>query len=1471
MQTVQRNSRVARIGHHLPLSLRIFVSPLSSRQRLRGYSPAPPVPVPQAAGSQPLPIYGGGYGSSRAAGLDLNSSLESTATILGAEDDVPAGSYHHGSTHGSTQHGSGLLAASLQPQYPSMRAAQPGMQGRFATGGSYGDSAFFDASCMPQPPRCPGSSYLPQASPLFRPQQQEQPQQRPLVDLDSILDMHASGSLSVIPDELDADPSVVHPLHFPQRQAPLAQQQWPASGAANGRQYQVCNAGPQECFQEQQEGQYGGCYSLPQQQAQQLFVEEWALQQQHAAVVPAGAQQQPLQVQQQHYSSGHRATACHQLGMPYQQGHGQSSPQRSSFYVVEEGDMVSEGGENSDATMHAAPSPGASPTSPNLSSYAADADTAAAVRPSQQGMLRRSGSVSRTSTGGGNGSNSAGSGGAVASRAAQARLRSVIKQQLLPRVRPSPAAMAAAAAAAAATGGSGRPRRAAALRSLTAGSYAGTLLYDEEGDESQQAQRDDDYEVYDDMLEGEEEELGSGLSAGRLPVGGPAGLAAAAAGAVVMPAPGKKKHNPWSQEETESLIEGVRLVGIGKWAEIKKLPVPAVAGMLANRSAVDLKDKWRNLSRVARLPKSALKSRLAKGGSDTPLELVLAVKELLDSGVHRECGGKDPVLITLGPACQDVEVLARMLEAGVTCARIDLTWGTKEYHRRSLRNLSEAMRRTRRLCSVWLDTMGREMVVRRKVEYDEGGWPAHGESLKAEKGQTITVTTDPAGEATATVYPINYPSFPSLVGRYLSTGSEGGSLYLEAKEVFDGKVICEATNSATLDGLLTVMICHRPEYSGVDSSADLELPLLTQNDVECIKAFSQEFEIDYVSLSYTNSARDVYECRALLDSIAMNQTKIVAKIERKAAIINFASIAEAADGVILSRGNLGLDFDPELMALLQKRTITRCNRMGKPIIITRVVDTMVNAPRCTRAEATDVANAVLDGADGLMLGAETLRGQYPLETVNTVLRIADSAEVYFDFRQHHDLLVAEQFDEPAMLARSSSGDLFSLDNLTFGPSPTARLMPPAHFPRPGDGGSNGHASYTALAAAGTGARSGSGTDGGSDTAAGAGAPEIQQGGFGSLVLPQEVAAAAAEAAQRDKGSGQRAGIAAVRKGPNGATFASSLATTKYTSSFGNLNLLAGVAGAAAAGTLARSESAEALKRARAGMAQVLKLESIASSAVRTAEKINAGLIVVMTQTGRTASLVAKYRPPMPVLAVVVPTLRSNGLGWRLEGKYLARQCLIIRGVVPMLAAPMSEGSDDLLSEAIYLATSQKLAKPNDYVVCIQSRKGALVFKVVQVNDAGTGMRMMSQGNSLISGEDPDIVSGASPFMEHRADLGTPRGFSRGLSFRQVWEPGAGTFGAGAAATGGNGLVLTQNDAQTVLREGSTHGGVMGGLTSQIPKPPADGPDSLDASFPRPANPRPGTPAGAAAAAVGGEGSGGSVLPPLQLPRGEQRR
>ncbi|KDD75873.1 hypothetical protein H632_c460p0, partial [Helicosporidium sp. ATCC 50920] len=150
-----------------------------------------------------------------------------------------------------------------------------------------------------------------------------------------------------------------------------------------------------------------------------------------------------------------------------------------------------------------------------------------------------------------------------------------------------------------------------------------------------------------------------------------------------------------------------------------------------------------------------------------------------------------------------------------------------------------------------------------------------------------------------------------------------------------------------------------------------------------------------------------------------------------------------------------------------------------------------------------------------------------------------------------------------------------------------------------------------------------------------------------------------------------------------------------------------------------------------GLSWVNKLESVASTATRTAEKIGAGLIVVMSQTGRTVSLVSKFRPPMPILAVVVPTLRSNGLSWKLEGRNLARQCLVMRGVWPMLAAPMSEANEELLDEAVAVAHAEKLVKGGDHVVCILSQRGALVVKVVQVDETGAGIKLLADANALL--------------------------------------------------------------------------------------------------------------------------------------------
>eukprot|EP00879_Flechtneria_rotunda_P021199 GHRR01022332.1.p1 GENE.GHRR01022332.1~~GHRR01022332.1.p1 ORF type:complete len:557 (+),score=186.89 GHRR01022332.1:438-2108(+) len=522
---------------------------------------------------------------------------------------------------------------------------------------------------------------------------------------------------------------------------------------------------------------------------------------------------------------------------------------------------------------------------------------------------------------------------------------------------------------------------------------------------------------------------------------------------------------------------------------------------------------------------------------------------------------------TIGPACQAVDKQVAMLEAGMSAARFDLTWGPIEYHRRSLDNLQTAMKQTRRLCAIMLDTLGREVMIRRPFRIEADGWPNQaGQEINVKMGQTLTLTTRDI-ECTDTLLPVTYPKFAGMmeagdtlyVGRYLVSGADSASLYLEVIEVLDGcDVVCIAKNEAVLDGLLTVFHVERSSDELLNLQNDL--PLLSDYDKECIISLAADYEIDFISLSYTRSIDDILEARTFLDAVGLTNTKIFAKLESRQSLLNFKGILNEADGIIISRGNLGLDCLPEKMALIQKTLIQSCNLVGKPVLITRVVDTMAVSPRPTRAEATDVANAVLDGVDGILLGQETLRGSFPIESVQMLVSIARQAEKVFDHHYHFDHLLdtAHEVEEgypsgatpEAASPISSQGDLAELDHENGRTGRALRRIP-------------SNESYSSL----------------------------------TLAIK-----------------------AMTRFGP---------------SSYGNLQ------------TMGKSDSSSRLYH---GSPYLSKLESISSSAVRAADKVGASLIVVYTHTGRTAQLVAKYRPPMPILTLVVPRLVSDSLRWKLEGR-----------------------------------------------------------------------------------------------------------------------------------------------------------------------------------------------------------------------------
>eukprot|EP00210_Caulerpa_lentillifera_P004732 g4516.t1 len=529
-----------------------------------------------------------------------------------------------------------------------------------------------------------------------------------------------------------------------------------------------------------------------------------------------------------------------------------------------------------------------------------------------------------------------------------------------------------------------------------------------------------------------------------------------------------------------------------------------------------------------------------------------------------------------------------------------------------------------------LDTMGREISVNRSFGESEDGWMKHEDAYEVDVGDSITLTSREV-PASASIFPLNYSGLPAMchsgdfiyISRYLQTGSDS-SVNLLVKEVTQTDVVCEVQNKATLTGLLTVWHIERNPYGPIANKQN-GLPILTEKDKMMLTALTSKFEIDFISLSHTREAEDVDEARDFMKKLNHPNVRIIAKVETKYALMRFKNILNKADGIMISRANLGLDVPAEKIALIQKNMISWCNIVGKPCIVTRVVDTMIEAPRPTRAEATDCANIILDGADGFVLGAETLRGKHPVDTVSTVLHIGRVAEGQFDNAGHYDYLMQEAMESQRTQSMSR------IDSFT-------RTSSDASLSR----------------------------------------KSLASGG--SFAEFNNAVSALAASAVRDEAD-------------------DSIHSTRQTGQGGG-------------GVIS-------------GTPYLSKVESIASSAVRAAERINASLLVVYTHSGQTSQLVAKYRPKMPILTLVVPKILTDSLSWKLEGRGVARQCLIVRGLLPMLAAPRSS-TDDALQEAILAAQSRGLVSEGDRVVIVQRVHEDFSMKIVDVGDLLSPSRKVSK-------------------------------------------------------------------------------------------------------------------------------------------------
>jgi pyruvate kinase len=334
---------------------------------------------------------------------------------------------------------------------------------------------------------------------------------------------------------------------------------------------------------------------------------------------------------------------------------------------------------------------------------------------------------------------------------------------------------------------------------------------------------------------------------------------------------------------------------------------------------------------------------------------------------------KAKIVCTLGPSSNSVEMLVNLIHAGMDVVRLNFSHGTHADHRSTVRNVQEAVKRTGMEVTVLQDLQGP------KIRIGDFGVPF----IELTQGSRFSITTEPV-VGTKEIVSTGYANLTKDVRRGDHVLLDDGKLRLRVLEVKGSTVVGEVE----IGGLLSA---HKGiNLPGVSVSA----PSFTDKDFMDLE-FGMTLDIDYVALSFVRTAADIRGLRnIIIERVEKGRfLPIIAKIEKPQAVANIDAIIAEADGIMVARGDLGVELPPEDVPILQKMIIKKCNKAGKPVIIaTQMLESMINNPTPTRAEASDVANAVLDGGDAVMLSGETSVGRYPLESVQIMDRIIKKVE-----------------------------------------------------------------------------------------------------------------------------------------------------------------------------------------------------------------------------------------------------------------------------------------------------------------------------------------------------------------------------------------------------------------------------------------------------------------------------------------------
>lgn len=339
---------------------------------------------------------------------------------------------------------------------------------------------------------------------------------------------------------------------------------------------------------------------------------------------------------------------------------------------------------------------------------------------------------------------------------------------------------------------------------------------------------------------------------------------------------------------------------------------------------------------------------------------------------------KTKIVCTIGPASSSCEKIEKLIQGGMDVARLNFSHGSHEKHHQLIENIRQASLKANESVAILQDLGGPKIRIG-KIEK---------EPILLKEGSSFILTNrEVLGDEQGVS--VTFPSLPQKVKKGDRIFLADGTLELKVKELTSTDIICRVVRGGKLTS-----------HKGINiPNLSMDISSLTEKDYQDI-LFGIKNKVDFIGLSFTRNAEDVLRARKFLKENGAEDISLIAKIEKKEAVNNLKEIIETSDGIMIARGDLGVEIPLENVPLVQKNIIKRCNLLGKPVITaTQMLMSMVNVPRPTRAEVTDVANAILDGTDAIMLSEETAVGNYPVEAVETMNKIALRVEKAIDYEK----------------------------------------------------------------------------------------------------------------------------------------------------------------------------------------------------------------------------------------------------------------------------------------------------------------------------------------------------------------------------------------------------------------------------------------------------------------------------------------